>query len=262
MPNRTYSAILADLDGTMNRGNTLILGADEVYRNLTDRSVKWIFLSNNATAMPSGLAARIRGLGLDVDDEQVLNSGAALIMRLKNGSGFRRVFVVGEAALVDAVARAGPDVAEDAEGVDLVVAAMDKGFTYHKLATAQKAICNGAVFWATNLDPSFPDSDGPKPGAGSLIAAIATASGHPPDKVFGKPSPELAESALNLLGLPPESCLVVGDRMETDILLAHNAGMDSVLVLTGATSRGDLSRFPYRPTYVFESIADIGTLFR
>jgi len=140
---------------------------------------------------------------------------------------------------------------------EIVVTAMDTGFTYDKLKRAHRAISNGARFWATNLDATFPAAGGFLPGAGSIVASVATAVGRPPDRVFGKPSPDMAELALEILGLTAECCLVVGDRMETDILFARNAGMDSVLVLTGATTREALADFSYSPDHVLESLADL-----
>lgn len=255
MRGNQFKAILADLDGTVNRGDTLIPGVAAAYRELTAKGLRWLFLSNNATALSSDLAARIVALGLPVSEHQVVNSASALIRALSNERPAPNVFVVGEPSLTAGMRRAGVNVVEDPSQVDIVVGAMDRGFTYEKLAKAQAAIHRGAQFWATNTDPSLPVSDGIQPGAGSIIAAIATAAGHGPDRIFGKPYTDMAEMALDLLGLSAHSCLVVGDRMETDILFAHNAGMASALVLTGAASREDLNRFSFSPDYVIESIA-------
>lgn len=144
---------------------------------------------------------------------------------------------------------------------DIIVTAMDKGFTYEKLSRAHIALQHGARFWATNLDPTFPVADGFRPGAGSIAAAVATVAGRPPDRVFGKPFPDMAVLALEILDLTADACLVVGDRMETDILFARNAGMNSALVLTGATSRTDLGRYDYAPDHVLESIGNVVGLF-
>ena len=169
--------------------------------------------------------------------------------------------VVGEERLSQGLRDAGIRVEDGRCGVDLVVTAMDLHFNYEKLRKAQAALLGGALFWATNLDASLPVAHGFLPGAGSIVAAISTAAGRGPDRVFGKPSPDMAHLALEQLGLPAASCLVVGDRMETDILFARNAGIDSALVLTGAGSRDDLSRFPFAPAYVLEGISDLSTLF-
>ncbi|MBM4329007.1 MAG: HAD-IIA family hydrolase [Deltaproteobacteria bacterium] len=261
MSRRQYRAILADLDGTVNRGRTLLPGARETYLELSSRGIGWIFLSNNATVLASDLAEGISRLGLAISERQVLNSALALIHGVRTERAGSKVLVVGETKLVNGLTAAGVRVIEDPQRADIVVAAMDRQFNYDKLKRAQAALLGGALFWATNTDAALPVEDGLLPGAGSIVAAIGTAAGRAPDRVFGKPSPDMAYLALALLGLPAESCLVVGDRMETDILFARNAGMDSALVLTGAASRGALKEFPYAPDHVLESIADLSSLF-
>ena len=261
MSPRRYRAILADMDGTMNKGKVLIPEAREVFEELRDAGVRWLFISNNATALPAELAARIRDLGIAAADDQVVNSAAALIRGIRKERPDARVLVVGEPPLVKGLRAAGIEVTAGDGPSDIVVTAMDRGFNYEKLRLAQQAILNGAAFWATNRDNSLPVEDGFLPGAGSIVAAVAAAVGREPDRVFGKPSRDIAEIALDILGLPPESCLLMGDRMETDILCAHNAGIDSALVLTGASSREDLSRFDFAPDHVLESVAELPSLF-
>jgi len=262
MKRKSYLAIMADLDGTVNRGDRLIPGAEEVYRELTERGVRWVFLSNNATVLAADLAEKINALGLPVSEHQIVSSASALIAGLKKEFPAARVMVVGEERLSEGLRNAGIKVEDGVCTVDLVVTAMDRQFSYEKLRKAQAALLGGALFWATNLDASLPVPDGFLPGAGSIVAAISTAAGRGPDRVFGKPSPDMAFLALESLGLPASACLVVGDRMETDVLFSRNAGIDSALVLTGATSREDLLRFPYTPDYIFDSILDLRPLFR
>jgi HAD superfamily hydrolase (TIGR01450 family) len=249
------------MDGTVNRGRTLIDGADAAYEELSSLGVRWLFLSNNASLMASDLADKLNRLGIPVSNGQVINSASALMRTLRTDFPDARVMVVGGPLLVKGLADQGTMVTDDPLRTDIVVTALDRTITYEKLVWANAAIRGGARFWATNLDATYPAEDGLRPGAGCIAAAVATAAGRPPDRVFGKPSPDMAFLALELLEIPAESCLVVGDRMETDILFARNAGMDSVLVLTGATSRSDLPRYDYRPTYVTESIADLAAMF-
>lgn len=257
-----YKGILADLDGTVNRGKLLIDGAHQVYAELSRMGIRWLFLSNNATSLAADLADRILKLGLAVTAEQFVNSASAVFHTVKKSYQGTRIMVIGEPKLIEGARQAGAIIEEDPLKAEIVLVALDKGFTYEKLKWAHIAIQNGAAFWATNLDATFPVPEGFLPGAGSVVASIATAAGRPPDKVFGKPEPDMAFLALDILGLPAEACLVVGDRMETDVLFARNAGMDSALVLSGATSREDLAYFDYAPDYVFESIAEIQELFR
>ncbi len=258
---KRYLGILADMDGTMNRGDLLVPGAREVYEELTQRGIHWLFLSNNATVLAPDLVARIRDFGLPVAEDQVINSVVALIHGLKKERPSPRVMVVGEPRLVQGITDAGITVTNAHGKADIVVAALDRGFNYEKLRSAQTAIRDGASFWATNTDSFLPVADGVLPGAGSIVAAISVAAGRGPDRVFGKPSPDMAFIALDFLGLPAESCLVVGDRLDTDMLFARNAGIDAALVLTGATSREDLAASRFLPDYVLESILELRTLF-
>lgn len=261
MNKKTYQGILADLDGTVNRGGLLLPGAAEAYKRLSEKGVRWVFVSNSAMKLASDLAAKIGSLGLAVTGSQFVNSASALINALQRHFLGKRVMVVGEPRLVEGIGEAGVEITEDPDRTDIVVTALDTGFTYDKLRRAHGALQNGALFWATNTDPSYPTTDGFRPGAGSIVAAIATASGRTPDRVFGKPSPDMAELALEILQLDAEACIMVGDRIETDIVFAKNAEMDSALVLTGASTKEDAERSPYRPEYVFDGIADIVGLF-
>lgn len=254
---RAYKVILADLDGTVNRGRTLIKGSVEIYEALRFQGIRWLFLSNNASSLASDLAEKLTKMGLSVTEDQTLNSASALIHALETDYRSAHVMVVGQDRLREGVAMAGAVVEDDPEKTDIVVTAMDRGFTYDRLARAHIALQRGARFWATNLDATFPVEDGFRPGAGSIAAAVQAVAGRPPDRVFGKPSTDMARMAFQRMGVAPGDCLVVGDRMETDILFAINAGVDSALVLTGATALEDLPRYDYAPDYVIETISDV-----
>jgi HAD superfamily hydrolase (TIGR01450 family) len=257
---RRYRAVLADMDGTVFRGNTLLRGAKDVYRTSMANGTHWLFLTNNASRPAADLAEKLCSLGLDVTSEQVVNSASALIRELQTERADAGVFLVGEKRLRQGLEKAGIKLVREPSEADIVVSAMDRSFTYDKLAQAQSAIHSGAHYWATNLDASLPVEGGVRPGSGSIVAAISTAAGHPPDRVFGKPNTDMASLALEILGVPAESCLVVGDRMETDILFAKNAGMASALVLTGATAKKDLPQFSYAPDHILEGIHQLPEL--
>lgn len=252
-----FKAILADLDGTINRGNRLIPGADRVYRKLSDDGFQWVFISNNAMRRASEIAQKIRFLGLPVHDSQVVTSASALFHTLSKYHRGARVMAIAEESLIAGIQESGCTITADPFDAAIVVVARDSRLTYEKVEKAFFAIQNGALFWATNMDPTFPVPGGFIPGAGCMVAAVATPVGRPPDRVFGKPFSDIAEIVLEQLGVPRESCLVVGDRMDTDILFARNSGFESALVLTGATSREDLSKYTYAPDFVLESIGDI-----
>jgi len=239
----------------------LIPGADTAYSTLTDKGLRWVFVSNAATLLAPDLASKLNRLGIPATANQVVNSASALIRRLQRDYPSAKILVVGEQRLVEGLHKAGMNLTDDPSDTDIVTVALDTGFNFDKLSRAHKSIMNGALFWATNLDATFPTPDGFLPGAGSIVAAIAAAVGRPPDHVFGKPSPDMAELALEILNLAPDTCLVIGDRMETDIQFAKNAGMDSALVLSGATTAEDVDKYSFSPDYIFESIAEVVSLF-
>jgi 4-nitrophenyl phosphatase len=256
-----YKAILADLDGTLYRGSVLISGAETVYRKLTNLGVQWLFLSNNATSMAEDLAQKIANLGLPVSTHQVINSASALVREIRQNLVGVPIMVVGSQKLKSGLQLAGAKISDSYLDAQVLVVGLDREFTYEKMKLAHKAIQRGALFWATNLDPTYPEADGLSPGAGSVVSAIATAAGKEPDRVFGKPSTDMADIALERLGITSQECLVVGDRMDTDVEFAIKAGMFSVLVLTGATSLEDISRYAFSPGHIIESIASLEKLF-
>lgn len=258
---KKYKLILADLDGTVNRGSLLLPGVRETYEKLVQIGVRWVFLSNNAAVQDVDLCEKIRGWGLDVKPEQVMNSASVLFHYISGSAEGLRLMVVGQPRLVEGCLNAGASVTEDPKRTNAVVVALDRDFTYQKMKKAHKAIQAGARFWATNMDVTFPDEENFSPGAGSIVASIACAAGFPPQKVFGKPSPDMAEMAIRRVGVEPNECLVVGDRFDTDFKCAQNAGMDFALVLSGATTRDMLEDSSYAPTHVFQDISGLMDIY-
>jgi 4-nitrophenyl phosphatase len=259
---RKYSAILADLDGTVNRGADLIPGVAKTYDLLRLAGIQWLFLTNNATKSEEEVAGKLRQAGLTVTNEQVITSASALcadIVRFHVGVHF---MVIGEPSLVNGVVKSGGKLTSNPEETEVVVTALDTQFTYEKLKKAHLALQKGAQFWATNRDPSVPVEEGFWPGAGSIAASLETASGRSPDKVFGKPNRYIADLALAKLGLSTRDCIVVGDRLDTDINFARNAGIDSALVLSGAARLEHVQQWPVKPEYIYESLPGIMELFK
>ncbi len=253
-------AIIADLDGTVILGSTLIPGVEKTYEDLKTKGIKWIFMSNNAGVLAEDLADKLNGLGIKVTVNEVLNSASALINELKTKRPEAKLLVIGSDRLKQGLRDAGIIVEDSSTDVDIVVSAMDITFNYEKLERAQNAIHKGALFWTTNRDAALPVEDGMRPGSGSIVAAIATAAGKEPDRVFGKPSTDLANLALEKLGLDRDQVIVVGDRMETDILFAKNAGLPSALVLTGAASKEDIGLFDFEPDHIIDTINHVASL--
>jgi NagD protein len=216
-----------------------------------------VFLSNNPTRTCEEYAAKLTRLGLTTPPEDVINSSYVMVDFLQRRMPGAHLFVVGEASLANELTRAGFTLTDDAGRVDAVIASFDRTFTYRKLQIAFDAIRAGARFFATNADRYCPVPGGGEPDAAAMIAAIEACTNSQIEAVVGKPSPYMAEAILGLLDLPPEQCMMTGDRLETDVLMGLNAGMAGTLTLTGATDETMLAASNITPTYVIEKLADL-----
>lgn len=242
----TVRLVAFDLDGVIWRGAAVLPGVREALNDVVRRGLDLRYVSNNSTAHREVVSARLAGLGLPAGTERVLTSafvaGWWLRERLPEGA---RVMVLGEEGLLRELREAGLDAFHAADaGFDdpppaAVVVGMDRRFTYESVAKAMSAITRGALFVATNRDATFPTPDGLVPGAGAVVAAVATAAGKEP-VVMGKPEQALAQSLASVTGIAADQTLFVGDRLETDIAMASRAGMRSVMVLTGISTEADL----------------------
>jgi len=255
-PDHLFDGYIFDLDGTVTLGEALLPTAGATVAHLRALGRRTLFLSNYPNRTRAELAARLTGMGLPTPAADVINSSWVLTEFLRARLPGARLFVVGEASLRGELAAAGFVVAGDAR-VDAVIASFDRTFTYRKLQIAFDAIRGGARFFATNGDRFCPTPDGGQPDAAAVIAAIEACTNTRVEVVVGKPSPIMAEAALARLGLPPERCLMVGDRLETDVLLGLNAGMAAALALTGATSEGELAAAGIWPTYVLRRLSEL-----
>jgi 4-nitrophenyl phosphatase len=247
------AGVISDLDGVVYRGNEAIADAVKAFRRWHERAVPYCFVTNNSTYTREQVAGKLRGFGLAVDADRVVTSAvaAAQIVRERHGAG-ARVFVVGEAALKQAIGEAGLEVTDEAPAVVLV--GLDREVTYRTLRMAVRAVRSGAVLIGTNPDPLLPVPDGFDPGAGSILAAVATATGVTP-MIVGKPEPHMVLAALRYLGTPREATLMIGDQVSTDIVAGKRAGLVSVLVRTGVPARPDPS-LP-APDFSVASLLDI-----
>ena len=256
-PDRLFDAYLFDLDGTVTLGDALLPTAGETITRLRAAGRRTLFLSNNPSRTAADYAARLTRLGLPTPAGDVVNSSLVMVDFLKRQMPGARLFVVGEASLCGELAAAGFELADEAAGVDAVIASFDRTFTYRKLQIAFDAIRGGARFFATNSDRYCPTPDGGQPDAAAMIAAIEAATNTQVEAVVGKPSPIMAEAALARLGLPPERCLMTGDRLETDVLFGLNVGMAAALTLTGATSEAEAAASSIRPTYMMRTLNEL-----
>ena len=261
-PDRLFDAYLFDLDGTVTLGDALLPTAGETIDRLREQGRRTLFLSNNPTRTAADYAARLSRLGLPTLAEDVINSSLVMVDFLRRQMPGARLLVVGEASLCAELVAAGFDLTDDAAGVDArsvdaVIASFDREFTYRKLQTAFDAIRAGARFFATNGDRFCPTPDGGQPDAAAVIAAIEACTNTHVEAIVGKPSPIMAAVALARLGLSPERCLMVGDRLETDVLFGLRAGMAAALTLTGATSATELAASDIRPSYVLRHLSEL-----
>jgi 4-nitrophenyl phosphatase len=255
-------ALIVDMDGVLWRDRAMLPGVAEFFASLTAWGLPFVIATNNATSSASVIQDRLQTAGVALTEAQVITSAqaAATFLQQQVGPG-TAVFVVGESGLRLAVSEAGMRIVDRADEAEVVVAGLERGLSWDSLAEATLAIRAGALFVATNTDATFPSERGLLPGAGALIAALQTASGVSP-VVIGKPEPRLFLAAVDRLATPPDRTLVVGDRVETDILGARRGGLPSALVLTGVTRRQDLAQSAVQPDWVFDDLPALTAALR
>ena len=254
MKQREIRSWLMDMDGVLVREQTAILGADRFLARLRELGLPFLVLTNNSIYTRRDLAARLRTSGLDVPEESIWTSALATATFLQDQRPGGSAFVIGEAGLTTALHGAGYTLSET--DPDYVVLGETRTYSFERITHAIRLIVGGARFIATNPDPTGPSPDGPLPATGSVAALISRATGVQPYFV-GKPNPLMMRSALNAIDAHSETSAMVGDRMDTDVVSGLEAGMYTVLVLTGSTQREEAKRFPYRPSRIVESIADL-----
>jgi arabinose operon protein AraL len=252
--------VIFDLDGTVYRGDQLIPGARETIEWLRERSRPIVFVSNKPLQSRADYAAKLTRLDVPTHPDQVIHSPLVLSRYLSREMPGATLFAIGEPPLLEELA-ASFRLSEEPDEIDAVIASFDRTFDYRKLNIGFQALRRGARFLATNADATCPVAGGEIPDAGAVIGALEGCSKRKVELVVGKPSPLIVEVALERLGVPANECLMVGDRVETDMLMGQRAGMTTALVLTGVTRRADLAQSPVQPDYVLESIAEVPRLF-
>jgi NagD protein len=252
-----FRGYIFDLDGTIYLGEKTIPGARQVIAELRRRGRGVVFLSNKPLQPRRVYAEKLTRLGIPAALGDVINSSLVLTQYLLREMAGATIFVIGEQPLLDELTAAGLTLSETPEEIDVVIASFDRTFDYRKLDIGFQALKLGARFFATNADRTCPVEGGEIPDAAAVIGALQGCSGRRVELVAGKPSSLMVEVALGRLGLPADVCLMVGDRLETDILMGKTAGMSTALVLTGVTQRKDLARSSVLPDYTLESVADI-----
>ena len=258
-PLQSISTVVLDLDGVVYRGLTPIPGAQETILWLRQQGIRVLYLTNNSTLSRVDYVHRLGHFGIPCRKEDVYSSSYATALYIKSQKKSRpRVLIVGEGGLFAELRRAGAEVLRKPDGgpIDYVVVGMDRRLTYTKIAAAQHAIINGAQFVASNRDPVYPVEHGLIPGGGTVVAAIEVASQQKP-VLIGKPSPYIMRLLLRNERVSPQQVLLIGDRLDTDIAGAVLCGWDSLLVLTGVSTRDDVTTSRVRPTFVAD---DLGAL--
>ena len=254
MTRLTQSAWLMDMDGVLVHEEVAIPGAERFLARLRELDLPFLVLTNNSIYTRRDLAARLRAGGLDVPEEAIWTSALATANFLQDQRPGGTAFVIGEAGLTTALHQAGYTMTE--RSPDYVVLGETRTYSFERITRAIRLIDGGSRFIATNPDPIGPTTSGPLPATGAVAALISRATGVAPYFV-GKPNPLMMRSALNELAAHSEHTAMIGDRMDTDIVAGLEAGLETILVLTGVTTRTEAERFPYRAARIVDSIADL-----
>jgi NagD protein len=250
----TAKHFITDMDGVLVKGKQIIPGADRFIARLQELGREYLLLTNNSLYTRRDLAHRLQTVGMEIPIERLFTSAMATADFLQSQRPEGTAFVVGASGLTQAIHEIGYVITDI--DPDYVVLGETEGYNFETITKAIRLIEAGARFIATNPDVSGPGEEGTVPGCGAMASLIEKASGKAPLYV-GKPNPLMMRSALNYLDVHSEDTVMVGDRMDTDIVAGVESGMRTILVLTGVTHREDIDRFPYRPTWVLESVAEI-----
>lgn len=248
---KEYKGYLIDLDGTMYRGAERIEAASDFVKRLRERKIPYLFVTNNSSRTPVQVAEKLREFDIPCEEQLVFTTSQATANFIYERKSNAAIYVIGEEGIQTALKEKGFSFAK--ETADYVVMGIDREINYEKLAVAALAVRNGAVFISTNGDIALPTERGLLPGNGSLTSVIAVTTQTSPIFI-GKPESIIMEQALKVLGVPKEDTLMVGDNYDTDILAGMNAGMDTLLVHTGVTTKELLKGYDRQPTYVVDSL--------
>ncbi|QHS15873.1 HAD-IIA family hydrolase [haloarchaeon 3A1-DGR] len=252
-----YEGAVLDVDGTVVRGDEPVPGAAEGYRRIREAGIDPLFVSNNPTKAPPAYADRLTAAGFAVEPDRIVTAGTVTVAYLRERHPDDDLFVIGESGLYTQLDGADLSTIDDADAADALVASIDREFDYGDLRDALWALERDIPFIGTDPDVVIPAAERNVPGSGAVINAIAGVAERDPDITLGKPSQPAVELVRERLGRDPERCLVVGDRLDTDIAFGDRAGMTTVLVRTGVTDDARLAASTHEPDYVLDSLAEI-----
>ncbi|WEO77027.1 HAD-IIA family hydrolase [Cryobacterium sp. SO2] len=242
---------LTDMDGVLVHENQALPGAAELLQQWTDAGTPFLVLTNNSIFTPRDLSARLRSSGLNVPEERIWTSALATADFLKQQSPGGTAFVIGEVGLTTALHEAGFIMTET--NPDYVVVGETRNYSFEAITKAIRLLLKGARFIVTNPDATGPSAEGPMPATGAIAALITKATGMEP-YVVGKPNPMMFRSAMNRIGAHSENTGMIGDRMDTDIVAGIEAGLHTVLVLTGISDPAEVARYPFRPDEILDGV--------
>ena len=248
---------LVDLDGVVYHGDRVIPGAPPFFRFLRERGIPFLLTTNNSTLLPRQYVEKVARMDIEVAESEVLASADATASYLRQQApAGTRVYVIGESGLRDSIEAVGLTLAES--DVQYVVVGLDRELNYQKLTTAVRLLRAGAAFVGPNPDTTLPVDDGIIPGAGSFHALLTAATGVRP-LIIGKPEPTMLVIGAERLGLAPAETAIIGDRLDTDIVGGHRAGLQTILVLTGVSTRAEAADAEVKPDRVFEDLPALQT---
>lgn len=252
------SGAVIDLDGTVYRGAEAIPGAAKAIEKLREMGISLLFVTNNPTRSPQQYVDRLAELGIDASAEEILPAGTVTAEYLADHHGDDDVFVIGSSGLWDQLHEAGVEPITEPAAADIVVTSHTYEFDYEDLTEGLWALDDATRFYGTDPDLVYPDDDGKRyPGSGAITGAVAHVAEREPDLVLGKPSGVMVELAVEALQCRPGAAIVVGDGLDTDVVFGARAGMTTVLVLSGRTSRADLVDGAPSPDHVVDTIGDV-----
>lgn len=245
---------LTDMDGVLWHEGKAIPGAQELINRWREQGTPHLVLTNNSIYTPRDLSARLKAGGLNVEEGLIYTSAMATADFLNNQQPKGKAYVIGEAGLTQAMYEIGYVITEVRP--DFVVLGETRNLSFDNLTKAIRLIDKGARFIATNPDPTGPSEDGPLPATGSVAALITKATGKNP-YIVGKPNPMMFRSAMRKIDAHSETTAMIGDRMDTDVVAGIEAGLHTILVRTGISDDAEIAKYPFRPTEILDSVADL-----
>ena len=256
------SAFILDMDGVLYTGEVPIKGAAEAIAHLRRKGKKLAFVTNKSAYTRREYARTLARMGIAAHESEIVTSGYATSLYLRRRAPGARIYAMGEPGLKRELEQAGFKLLPDAraEEADFVVVGMDRAITYKKITAGLRALLRGAEFIATNPDGTYPTETGISPGAGAMVGALVGSSGKKPKVIIGKPSLHMIKISLEVLGSKPSETAIVGDGLDTDVLVGKRVGLTTILVLTGVSSRQDVKRVQgtkMAPDFVIRSIRDL-----